>query len=201
MLSKDKLVESNVSLYNDVLKTILNLCPILPDPIPTDVSQPLIPVLTTLVIKFPYQESIGSNQPCLHSIHILANLPVNNETWLIDNADLEWFTGGLVSLLSTLLHNTAKGSSESNLFPMDSTVHGLPFADAILPFLVLLNGLATISKSMLKFRLFPIFISTQKNESPSLQDYLKVLIIHPGHSRLREQVEELVFCLFEESGK
>lgn len=194
-------LKTHTSSDNDALKIILNMCPILPNPIPSTIPQKLIPVLTNQISIFPYQESSGSNQPFLHSIHILANFAVDTETWLIDKTDLESFIDNLISVLSILLQNAAKGNSETYLFPMESTVvHGLPFTDAILPFFVLFNGLATLSKTFLKCRLFPA-LSDKNESSKSLQEYLTVLILHAGHSRVREQVEELVFYLFDESGK
>jgi hypothetical protein len=147
-----------------------------------------------LVKQFVQIVNCGFVPPHQHMIHILMNLEFNQKIWF----ELESYSSFIDQLSKMML----KTLTTVKPIHTETLLNGNRFDEAFLPLIILTHNLAEAGtqqlKNYLKESLFPSKDAAET--SRELETELIHLLIHPGLSKIRHQMEELVFECFHHNG-
>jgi hypothetical protein len=180
------------AVYNQALRAIVSLSPNSSD-------APLS--LPSQIMRIFCQVSLNPRSPLAspHSdcIHILMNLSFDSDAWFTI-VEPDQFSRQLLQILNLSFAILSQQSHLSkDLFSTSAMLNGAPLDIALSPSIYLLHNLAQsdpIVCSLVKNEIFP-----DCRENSKIGDSFGKLMTHPGQSRLRVVLEDLVFVLFDKN--
>ena len=144
--------------------------------------------------EVPFNVHNPISSPHCDCIHILMNLSFVPEAWF-KFVHPKQFSQQLLNILDLSFQKLLHSSNMEDPFSSSATLNGLTLDIALAPAIYLIYNLAQSDGVICVFIRNEIFPETGAKKR--IGNSLEKLMTHPGQSRLRVVIEDLVFLLFD----